>query len=104
VLNFFINQTCYVVGFKKFKIMKRKIFSALAVVLFMSSNLNANTQTSIMHNYDHCYDEALAKEKFALGLGFSYSDAYEMGSNQFQQCVDNTNLQAAIYWALSGLN
>jgi len=31
-------------------------------------------------------------------VGFSFEDAYEMGNNALESCVDSVNLEAAHYW------
>ncbi|WP_417369571.1 hypothetical protein [Gelidibacter japonicus] len=77
-----------------------KIFNVLVIVLFMSSFLNASgkIKTAEIHNYDHCSLQASIIEFGALRYGFSQSEAYEMGSNSFDYCVDKANLESAMYW------
>lgn len=78
----------------------KKVFNVLVIVLFMSSFLNASGKVKSVeiHNYDNCSYQASVIEYVAVFYGFSQSQAYEMGSNSFDSCVDNANLEAASYW------
>ena len=78
----------------------KKVFNVLVIVLFMSSFLNASgkIKTAETHNYDHCSFQTSVMEFGALYWGFSPSEAFEMGSNSFDRCVDAANLESAIYW------
>ncbi|MCL8007882.1 hypothetical protein M8845_10635 [Gelidibacter japonicus] len=79
----------------------KKIFNVFVIVLFMISFSNASgkIKSAEIHNYDHCSFQASVVEFGALYYGFSPSEAYEMGSNSFDYCVDKANLESAIYWS-----
>ncbi|WMI68831.1 hypothetical protein [Mangrovimonas sp. YM274] len=69
--------------------MKKILYSTMIGFTFISS-VNASG-----YNYEGCVTVALANEHLALKLGFSASEAYEMGSNAFDYCVDQKNIAAA---------
>lgn len=77
----------------------RKIFSVLLLTIFMAGNLNAFEKEMVLpHNYDDCIYTANLQQTLALLAGFSSADAYEMGNNAYQNCVDQVDIKAATYW------
>jgi len=83
--------------------MKKRIFSFMAMVLFMVSlmsvsNSNELIESDPVHNYDGCYGYAWITEFYAVQLGFDSIRAHEMGDTAFQDCVDRVDREAAQYW------
>jgi hypothetical protein len=79
-------------NFKKMNKIKKSFALVAALLLMSSSSLSAFSSST----YDECFILADIREGIALYWGFSASQAYEMGSNAFDSCVDNINIQAAI--------
>lgn len=74
------------------KIMKNKIFSLMAVVLFMSSSLNVNANENNISEFDdssHCFDYA---DRWANIYGFwhslSHYDEYVVFAKLYDDCVN----------------
>lgn len=72
----------------------RKLLCTLVASLFCLSLSSSNQIVTGI--YDHCFAEANFTEGMALYLGFSASDAYEMGNNTFDRCIDVANLEFAL--------
>ena len=86
---------------KILEIMKN-LFSVLLLTIVMAGNLNAfEKENYLANNYDHCIDSARLMEVLAMTVGFSAAEAYEMGNNAFENCVDRENLSAAMYWQVN---
>ena len=60
--------------------------------------MNGNSEKCLPHNYDDCIAIANIRQNLAMLVGFSFEDAYEMGNNALESCVDSVNLEAAHYW------
>ena len=81
--------------------MKIKMLSLFAIVLFMGSSFSStsmNISASVgdcSFNYDHCIYTAGVKTFVASHWGFTPAEAYEMGNNAYDSCVDNVDIEAA---------
>ncbi|MGJ8591837.1 MAG: hypothetical protein ACSHXF_04780 [Aquaticitalea sp.] len=78
----------------------KKVFSVLAVVFFMSSSFTSSstvvTSDDCSFSYDHCFLVAGLRTITAQMVGFSPSEAYEMGNTSYDHCVDTVDIEAAM--------